>query len=86
MFVMMVLLKMDIELDAADVGFLAVRGMDVPAGEIELVQPGFQLFEAHAEIEQRAKQHVAADPAEDIEVKGFHFALSTASALIWLAA
>jgi hypothetical protein len=26
----------------------------------------------HAQVEQRANQHVAADPAENVEIKGFH--------------
>lgn len=40
-----------------------------------------------AKVDQRANEHIPAESAEDVEVKGFHEDEDwAASALIWLAA
>ena len=75
--------QMDIKLHALDAGFLLARDVEVVAAEFQLLQLTFQLVRIRAEVNQRADEHVAADAAEYIEIKRFHF---SANALIWLAA
>jgi len=62
--------------------------MQVIAIETKLTQFAFQLVRVDAEINQRADEHIAADTAEDIQIKClFHVdADPAARALIWLAA
>ena len=72
MTVFVVVREVDIELDAADLRFLAASGMKVVAVELELLQFRFECGGIHAEIQQRADEHVAADAAEDVEIKSFH--------------
>ena len=80
--------RMNVELDPFNARLLFARGMDVIFVETELRQFAVQLLERHAQIEQRADEHIAADSAEDIEIKSFHLAgaVWSASVLIWLAA
>ena len=52
--------------------------------QTEFFQFAFQRLEVHAEIEQGAEEHIAADAAEQVEVEGFHF--GDTRAFIWLAA
>ena len=56
--------------------------------ETEFAQFALQLVRIDSEVDQRSDEHIAADAAENIEVKClFHVeADSAASALIWLAA
>jgi hypothetical protein len=45
------------------------------------------LMGIHAQIDHRANEHIAAEAAEDVEVKCFHLEREPAArALIWLAA
>src|SRR5579863_6540732 len=83
MIVMMTVFEMDVELGAADLRFLAAGNVEVVAVELQLAEFAFELREVHAQVEQRANEHVAADAAKDVEIKCFHEA---ASWLIWLAA
>ena len=75
--------QMDIKLHAGDAGIMFARDVEMIATEFQLLQLALQLARIRAEVNQRADEHVAADAAENVEVKRFH--LST-SALIWLAA
>jgi hypothetical protein len=75
--------QMDIKLHAGDAGFLLARNVQMITAEFQFLQLAFQLAGIRAEVNQRADEHVAADAAEDVEIKRFHF---SASALIWLAA
>ena len=47
-----------------------------------------QFMGIHTQVEHGADEHVAADTAEDVEIKNIHsyFSSPQASALIWLAA
>jgi hypothetical protein len=74
---------MDIELHTSDAGFLPARDVKMITVEFQLLQFTFQLAIIRAEVNQRADEHVAADAAEQIKVKRFHF---SSNALIWLAA
>ena len=87
----------DIELYAADAGLLTSLDMDVPAVQLELFQFVFERRRVKAQVDHRAKKHIATDAAENIEVKRFHRSfelevldrdpsLAAASSLIWLAA
>src|ERR1043165_7986232 len=84
--VMMIILQMHIELYTFDVGFLSASSVEVVIVELELLEFGFELFEIEAQVEHRADEHIAADPAENVEVDSFHFNSPAARALIWLAA
>src|SRR3989442_10340877 len=64
--------EMHIELDSADVRLLSARDAQVPAVELELVQFALQNVNIDAKVDHRAHEHVAADAAEDIEVKSLH--------------
>ena len=74
---------MHVEFNAGNAGSLLAENMQVPAVELQFFQLALQFFRIHAQINQRADEHVAADAAEEIEVKRFHF---SSNALIWLAA
>ena len=75
MFVAMVMLmrQMYIELYAFDPHLLFPSHMQVVTVEVKFLEFVFQLVRVHAQVNQRANEHVAADAAEDIEVEGFHF-------------
>jgi len=86
-----------IEFYATDARLLASRDMDVPAVELEFFQFVFERMSTQAQVDHRAEKHVAADAAEDVEVKRFHWSCdlevlgldpppAAASSLIWLAA
>ena len=66
------LFHMHIEFRPGDVRALLARGMKVVAFQPELRQLMLELMKVHAHIEQRADEHVAADAAENIEVKSLH--------------
>ena len=64
--------------------------MEVIAIQSQLLQLVLELVRVHTQVNERSQKHVAADPAEDIQVKSVHFpgawlAFST-RALIWPAA
>ena len=83
-----VLIGMHVELNAFDAGFVFAGGVEMEIVQVQFLQFAFELFERDAKIEQGADEHIAADAAENIEVKRFHFAwvCSEARELIWLAA
>ena len=66
---------MDIELHAVDAGFLFARDVKMIAVELQLLQLALQLARVRAQVNQRADEHVAADAAENVEIKCFHFSM-----------
>ena len=64
--------KVDVELDALDVRLGFAEDVQLIAVEIELGQLGLERRCIDAEIDHRAKEHVAADAAENIKVKCLH--------------
>ena len=64
--------QMDIKFDAFDLGFMAARPMQVIAFKTQFSELTLELMEINPEVEQRADQHIAADSAENIEIKCFH--------------
>ena len=71
--VIMFVRQMHIELHSLNGGLVLARDVEVIAIELELAEFVFQLVRVHAQIDQRANEHVAADAAKDVEIKGFHF-------------
>ena len=71
--VVMLILQMNIKFHAIDSRFFPAR--DVPQVvtiHAQFFQLVLELVRVHAQIQQRADEHVAADAAEDIEVESFH--------------
>lgn len=64
--------EMNVELHAFNLRFVFSRAVQVIAVEMQLCQFVLELMEINAEVEQRTDEHVAADAAENIEVKSFH--------------
>ncbi len=64
--------KMDIELYPFDAGLAPARYMQVIAFESQFSQLPLQCVSIHAQINQRADEHVATDAAEDVQVQCFH--------------
>jgi hypothetical protein len=63
--------EVDIELDTGDEGFLAAGAVQVIVWERQFAKFGLELIEVHAEVDQGTYEHIAAYPAEEIEVEGF---------------
>jgi hypothetical protein len=64
--------EVDVKLHPGDGGFLPARNVEMVAVKLELLQLAFELGGIHAEIQQRADEHVTGDAAENVEVKRFH--------------
>jgi hypothetical protein len=75
--------QVDVKFNAGDRVFLPPCHMQVVAGEFQFGQFPFQFRRVHAQINQGRQKHVAADAAEEVEVKCFH---AVTRRLIWLAA
>jgi hypothetical protein len=70
--VVMRLRQVHVELDTLDAVLLPAFNVQMIAGELEFLQFAFERFGLDTEIEQRAEEHVAADAAEEVEIKRFH--------------
>jgi hypothetical protein len=79
----MIMLQMNIKLHAVDAVLLLPAGVEVVTVNFQLRQFALQPPGVHPQVNQRPQKHVAADAAEDIEIKSFH---AVANRLIWLAA
>jgi hypothetical protein len=86
MLVVMMITHVHIKFYALDTSLLRVSCAQVIIFNGKLFQLAFQRAQLDAQIEKRADEHVAADPAEAVEVKCFHSNSPAANALIWLAA
>ena len=62
--------EVDVELDTGDEGFLAPSAVQMIVRDRQFTEFGLELIEVHAEVDQGTDEHVAADPAEEIEVEG----------------
>lgn len=80
--VVVVVTDVNLESRALDLKPFFARSVKVITFEAQFLQFSRQVFHLDAEIEHRPHEHVAADSAENIQIKRFHFA----RALIWLAA
>lgn len=84
MFVAMVMImrEVNVEFHTFDAGLFPARDVQVVAIKPQFSQFLFQPARIHAQVNQCADQHVAADPAKNVQIKCLH----PASPLIWLAA
>ena len=64
--------QMDIKLDALNIGLGFAGDMQLVTVEIELGQLGLERLFVDTKVDHRAEEHVAADAAENIEVKCLH--------------
>ena len=71
-FMFVVVREVNVELDSFDARLLLPRGVQVIAVEFKLLQFVLKLMKIDTEINHRADKHIAADAAEDVEVKGDH--------------
>ena len=79
----------NIEFDALNLAAFGPMGVQVVAAQGEFGQFVLQLAKLHAQIQHGPQKHVAADAAENIEIKSFQsfdLRADEASSLIWLAA
>jgi len=68
----MVVGQMDIELHSGDAGFFLTRDMEVIIAKTQFLQLVLELMRIDAEVQQRSHKHIAADAAEDVQIKCFH--------------
>ena len=64
--------QMHVELHAFDRGLVLAGDMQMVAIQFEFAQRARELVGIHAEIKERADEHVAADAAEEVEIESFH--------------
>ena len=76
--------EMNVELRPGNGSAFPAANVEVISLEPELSQFALEGAHIQAQVNHRAQEHVAADAAEDVQVKSFH--AFAASALIWLAA
>jgi hypothetical protein len=79
----------NIKFDAFDLATFGAMRVEVVAVQGKFGEFFFELVKVNAQINHGANEHVAADAAENIEVKSFQFdglRAEEASSLIWLAA
>ena len=70
--VIMLVSQMNIEFHPGNSRFFLARNVEVIAIEPQFLQLMLEAMRINAKIQQRRHKHIAADPAEDIEVKDFH--------------
>jgi hypothetical protein len=68
MVMIMFMGQMHIELHAFYGGFVLARDVEVIAVELELFQLAFKFVRVHAQINQRANKHIAADAAKNVQI------------------
>ena len=64
--------QMNIEFYAGNSRFFLARNMKVITIEPQFLHLVLELMRVHAQIQQCRQKHIAADAAENIEVKSFH--------------
>jgi hypothetical protein len=74
--VVMLVSQMNVKLHARDSLSFLPPDVQVIAVELQFLQFALQLARVHAQINQRANEHVAADAAENVEVKSLHLILN----------
>ncbi len=90
--VLVIMRQVNVKLHSGNRALVTSRKMQVIAIQIQGPQPFFQVCWGNAQVHQGPDKHVAADPAEKVEVQSFHPIgtvadySSAAKALIWLAA
>jgi hypothetical protein len=74
--VLVVIGEMNVEFYAGNSGFFLAGDVEVITIDAQFLQFVFELMRVHAEVQQRAEKHIAADAAEDIKVESFHLSIS----------
>src|SRR6266850_261509 len=64
--------KVNVEFDSLDGGFMSAGNVQMIAVNLQFLQFVLQVVRVNAQIEQRADKHVAADPAEYVQIQRFH--------------
>jgi hypothetical protein len=72
MMMFVIVFQVNVKLRSGDSGFFLARDVEVIALDPQFLQFVFELMRIDAKVEQRTQKHIAADAAEDIEVKDFH--------------
>ena len=72
--------EVHIKLHSINGAFLPAIGAERVALELELLQLRLQRLEVRAQINHRAQKHIAANAAENIEVKSLHQFIESAPA------
>jgi hypothetical protein len=72
MLVPVVVREVNIELRPFNLKSFGAARVEMIAVQMQLLQFVLEVMEINAEIEHRANKHIAADAAEDVEVKSFH--------------
>lgn len=70
--VRMVVAQMNIKLRPFYLEALRTRGMQMVSVQAQLGQLALQVIQPHPKIEHRADKHIAAQAAENIQIKRFH--------------
>jgi hypothetical protein len=81
-----VIVQVHVKLHAIDPGFLRALRMNVITLHFQGLKLAFEFLEIRPQVEHCPHEHVAADAAENVEVKRVHSSSPAANALIWLAA
>lgn len=71
--------QMHIELYAGDGRSLLAGNVEVISAQLELFELAPEFARVNAQINQRRDEHVAADAAENVEIKRLHFIVLFAS-------
>ena len=72
MAMIVMILQMNIELHTGNAGFFLTSDMKVIPSDVQLLQFMLELMCVGAQIQQCGHKHIAADAAENIEVKSLH--------------
>lgn len=70
--VFMFVRQMDVELNAINRRLFCADRVNVITVQPQFFQLVLEFVKIHPQVNQRADKHIATDPAEDIEIKGFH--------------
>src|SRR5207247_8740288 len=68
----MMMIEVNLEFGPTDVRPLLAGNMQMIILKAKRRQRLLQAVEVHAQVKQRADEHVAADPAEEVEIERFH--------------
>src|SRR6267142_2298175 len=72
--------KVNVEFDSLDGGFMSAGNVQMVTVKIQFLQFVLQVVRVNAQVEQRANEHVAADPAEYVQIQGFHLCSAVVTA------
>src|SRR6185503_20083542 len=73
MMLMFTILDMHVELRSGNATPLLPRNVEVICVQLQLLQRMFQFVSIHPKVDQCTDEHIAADTAENIQIKRLHF-------------